>query len=59
MTMNVLDVFEYFESAPVADAERAIKYASRIVTARVGLPHKHATKPREREWSNAWWAGKT
>ena len=44
-TINVLDIFEYFESAPVADVARVIKYVSRIVEARTGSSQKRVDKP--------------
>ena len=43
--VNVLDVLEYFESAPDDDVKRAIKYASRIVEARIGSSRSNVAKP--------------
>ena len=44
-TTNALDVLEYFESAPMADVERAIKFASRIVTDRASGTRAAEPKP--------------
>lgn len=42
--MNALDVLEFFESSPVADATRALKYASRIVADRTATARKPVTR---------------
>ena len=46
--MNALDVLEFFESSSVADATRALKYASRIVADRTATAPKPAAHVENR-----------